>query len=556
MISQAINAIRRTGRSQKGFTLLEVVVVVAILAILVGLVLPNLSGIIGNARTTMVQGQLEKAREASFFFHADTGTWPDEYSDNDGDGYRQLTNGKETGGSLVTNWDGPYFERPFLSNGWGGVTRIMLDDASGRAHLNGYDFDISGTATPGSDCYLYFSKVPRKVCKTIDKKLDGTTDNYNHGTVIYHQANPSSDECGLGILIASAGISTISSPPLPSDWYDADWSCRKKITIDHDRVEADLNNFPVLVNLPSDSGLATGAQDDGDDILFTKSDGLTKLSHELEEYSSGTLVTWVEVPLLSSTSDTTLYMYYGNPSCPSQQDTEDVWDSNFKMVQHLEETSGTHYDSTSNDDDGIPHHGVAQNVTGRINGADGFDGSDDYLNVAESSSLQITTPGITIEAWVNITAFSGTHDGGDMYIVNKITSSNKKGYGLLQDTYYSRRKVGFYIGTGSANRLRSTTELTANNWYHLTGTYDGSKMRIYLNGELDNSQDLVLNITNAQKDLYIGNNYSGTTYLFNGKIDEVRISDVARGGNWIKTCYNNQNSPATFYSLGSEQHRS
>ena len=211
--------IRKTGRSQKGFTLLEVVVVVAILAILVGLVLPNFSGIIGNARTTMVQGQLEKAREASFFFHADTGTWPDEYSDNGGDGYRQLTNGKETGGSLVTNWDGPYFERPFLSNGWGGVTRIMLDDASGRAHLNGYDFDISGTATPGSDCYLYFSKVPRKVCKTIDKKLDGTTDNYNHGTVIYHQANPSSDECSLGILIAAGGGVATSAPPPPPPIY-------------------------------------------------------------------------------------------------------------------------------------------------------------------------------------------------------------------------------------------------------------------------------------------------------------------------------------------------
>src|SRR4030095_16897131 len=35
-------------------------------------------------------------------------------------------------------------------------------------------------------------------------------------------------------------------------------------------------------------------------------------------------------------------------------------------------------------------------------------------------------------------------------------------------------------------------------------------------------------------------------------IDEVRISDIARSANWITTCYNTENAPTTFSSMGSE----
>ena len=195
-----MNAIRKTRHSQKGFTLLEVVVVVAILAILVGLVLPNFSGIMKDAKTTMVQGQLEKAREACFFFHADTGTWPNEYSDNDGDGYRLLTNGKETGGGVIANWDGPYLERPFVTNEWGGVTRVLYDDPRLDSWVGTHSFSVSGTSTTGKDCYLGLDNVPRDVCKVLDKAIDGTDDGWNGGMVIYH--DPGDGKCLLGILMA------------------------------------------------------------------------------------------------------------------------------------------------------------------------------------------------------------------------------------------------------------------------------------------------------------------------------------------------------------------
>ena len=195
-----IHKLKSFPKGQKGFTLIEVMVIVAILSIIVGLDLPNFTGIVDKAKTTMVQGQLEKAREACFSFNADTGTWPNEYNDNDADGYRQLTNGLNPSGILLTGWNGPYLERSFVPNEWGGVTRVLYDDPRTGSWVGTHSFSIGGVATTGKDCYLGLNNVPREVCKTLDKTIDDTDDGYNGGMVIYH--DDGSGRCTLGILIA------------------------------------------------------------------------------------------------------------------------------------------------------------------------------------------------------------------------------------------------------------------------------------------------------------------------------------------------------------------
>jgi hypothetical protein len=124
-----------------------------------------------------------------------------------------------------------------------------------------------------------------------------------------------------------------------ADWYNPAWNYRKKISIDHTEVDANLTDFPVLVSLSSDQDLSINAQDNGDDILFTSSDGLTKLSHEIESFNKGNgeLIAWVNIPVLSSSTDTDIYLYYGNPACANQEDVTNVWDGNFKMVQHMDD---------------------------------------------------------------------------------------------------------------------------------------------------------------------------------------------------------------------------
>ena len=123
-----------------------------------------------------------------------------------------------------------------------------------------------------------------------------------------------------------------SGPTQTQLWNDCGWSYRRAITIDRTKVLADQTDFPVLINLPFDPSLAAHAQSTGNDIIFTLSDEQTKIPHKIESYTSttGALVAWVKIPALSSSVNTVLYMYYGNPSAPAQQDTMNTWSYRFK----------------------------------------------------------------------------------------------------------------------------------------------------------------------------------------------------------------------------------
>jgi hypothetical protein len=157
-------------------------------------------------------------------------------------------------------------------------------------------------------------------------------------------------------LIAVLALLSVATPAQAA-WYNSSWLYRKKLTIDYTKVGATLSHFAVLVSLTSDSDLAARARSDGYDILFTSSDGTTKLDHEIEKYISATgeLVAWVRIPSLSNSADTDIYMYYGYASATDQQNKTGVWNdnggtaTNYKGVYHLKETSGTTFaDSASN----------------------------------------------------------------------------------------------------------------------------------------------------------------------------------------------------------------
>jgi len=73
-------------------------------------------------------------------------------------------------------------------------------------------------------------------------------------------------------FLSSANINTSTTGQFTLS-TTTNWQYRKKITIDYTKVPSNLTNFPVLINLSSDSDLASKAQADGDDLYFTNSSG-------------------------------------------------------------------------------------------------------------------------------------------------------------------------------------------------------------------------------------------------------------------------------------------
>jgi hypothetical protein len=347
-------------------------------------------------------------------------------------------------------------------------------------------------------------------------------------------------------------------------WYNASWLYRKTITIDNTKVAETLTNFPVLVAVTSTDLRYTAsgghvASSLGYDILITSSDGVTKLPHEIEKYTSATgeLVAWVNVPSLSSAAPTVLYLYYGNAAATNQQQVASTWNSGFKGVWHLGEGAGTaSLDSTIN-----ANNGTLANITwptGRIGRATGFNDSSSENDLGSRSALSVTT-GLTVSCWVNSTANETdysrcfthaplSYDPWGEYALSLVGT----GVGAPSSNY-----VRFEVETGgSLAYFDSASAISSGAWHQIAGTWDGSMLRIYIDGAYSSQMSKSGTVTNYNNNNQIGFNKDesgGKSGYFYGGIDEVRVSNAARSAGWLLTEYNNQSNPGTFESFGTEE---
>lgn len=340
-------------------------------------------------------------------------------------------------------------------------------------------------------------------------------------------------------------------PPLgaqtqPPSWWNKDWQYRRTVTIDHTKVTGNQIDFPVLVDI-TDSNFIGKAQSNGNDFVFTDSSQV-QLNHEIELYDSsvGHLIAWVRVSSLSSTADTMLYVYYGNSGSANQQNPTGVWDTHFMMIQHLNEASGTLYDSTVNVNSGISQGGVSQGISGKINGATSYDGVNDYVQVANSASISGFDSAFTTSFWLKFDVTTGRQT-----IMNKYEASgNQRGYYI---DYDSTRGLGLFISSNgiSFRYWYASFSPIAGNWYYIVVVArSGAIPTFYINGQAVSttysSGTMTSIYDNALAPLYIGKSYTGR--YFCGTIDEVRVSDAARSSDWIATEYGNQVNPSNFLS--------
>jgi hypothetical protein len=352
-------------------------------------------------------------------------------------------------------------------------------------------------------------------------------------------------------------------------WYNSNWQYRKKLTIDSTKVGATLSSFPVLVSLTSDSDLAGRARSDGYDILFTSSNGTSKLDHEIEKYTSatGALVAWVRIPSLSNSADTDIYMYYGYSSATNQQNAAGLWSDGgsnyYKGVWHLKEsgngTVGEFKDSTTNANDGTGGGGTSTAVpaqtAGKLGNAQDFDGSNDYVRVADSASFDVGTGNMAISAWVYRHTDANYH--GIASHTNGTTSTDGWWFTLFNSADATPDSVN--LSMNATDHLSNASIVPLNTWTYFVAVKSGTTVSFYKNGALVNSVNHGQNINNSAGYFRIGMEGSTAgTANFDGLIDEVRFSSAARSSTWISTEYNNQSNPGPgtgsfFKTLGSQE---
>ncbi len=466
-------------------------------------------------------------------------------------------------------------------------------------------------------------------------------------------------------------------------------------------------NFPLLVQVISGDLITTPGGSvqsaSGYDIVFRGEDDPTcggagtspcMLDHEIEEYNGGAgiLIAWVRVPSLAA--GRVIHLYYGNPQITSPTSAAGaVFDANYVGVWHLNKTDTGGWNNQG-DSSRYANHGTGGDseapamttpTIGKIGIGQNFGNADltyDFIDAGEDTSLHVTGNQITLEAWLRHSIVPNTAHGcanpphvPNCPAVPSVSSPygiiNHKGYYdgyrlfLVGDPFQCPNPNGGAFGLtapclgfsvpGVTDTLYSsqygspaTDPMTSGTWHHAAATYDGTEMKMYVDGQpllaiggnFSGSRELMNgtcapvdcgsvgvggttvtfdtplpasvgaghvltfdarvggNVENflilskptattvtvspaaalnhvmatgsyritspfksgniapsmAEQAVWIGQadqpQNVGWSSEWEGDLDEVRVSNVARSAGWIQTQYNNQNSPATFYAVG------
>lgn len=338
---------------------------------------------------------------------------------------------------------------------------------------------------------------------------------------------------------------------------------KESITIDPTKCgSSDSSNFPMLFNSTiaalktvGNGGEVTNAN--GYDVMFSSADndyaGISKLDFEIERYnaSTGEYIAHVRVPTVSHSTPTVIYLYWGNALVStSQENKTGVWDTNFVGVYHLPDgTTLNVNDSTSNAVNGTNNGGTA--ITGQIDGGVGFAGAQ-YVDLGASNAVANVNGIASIEFWVKWTGTN--YNGSDQALV--FTASSGAGQVNI-GVYLTGNK--FHMVNDPSTDITCTASISDNNWRHVVMTRSGSTGNwtdtLYINGVQDKQQTGITTNPNGSVgsvNTAIGRYGAGPFFNATAQMDEVRVSKINRPVDWYITQFNNQNSPSTFYSLGSE----
>jgi len=323
------------------------------------------------------------------------------------------------------------------------------------------------------------------------------------------------------------------------------WAKRKKITIDSSKIDSDSDT-------------------DKKKVAFTKADGTTQLYAEIEQFDATNqkAVYWVSKSdwVISSSSDTEFYVYYDSSQSdnttyigdtPGSAPATNVWDSNYQGVwHHSQSPTGNILDSSSNGRDLTSSGSMTSDdlVDGKIAKGLDFDGTDDVL-YRSSGSVGLAN------AWTVEHIFKGDTWSGSQFLFSLRPSSGvANGIDIQNGTY--NYEIEFFDSNGSTIKdYARNSAFSTGTWYVLTVTWDGTNLKIYVNGTEDTNinkrTDGSGSQTSTDRIISLWARYTTSQYYFDGIGDEVRLSSTARSAAWIKASYNSGNN--TLLTFGSEE---
>jgi len=170
-----------------------------------------------------------------------------------------------------------------------------------------------------------------------------------------------------------------------------------------------------------------------------------------------------------------------------------------------------------------------------------FNGVNNYIDIGNSSPIRNFTNQITVSVWAKYSAYGG---GGQSYSVLAVKGTP---WTFLMEN--PSNKIRFRVTAGGQDLAAADSQThNLNQWYHFVGTYDGQNIKMYKDGMLVGTTPATGNLGVNDVSAKIGT-FTGTTYNFNGLIDEVRIYNRALSSTEVYQLYEYAPEPLFYWDF-------
>jgi len=344
----------------------------------------------------------------------------------------------------------------------------------------------------------------------------------------------------------------------PSEYpLSGNWSNRYTMTIDSSNIDADLIDFPIRIDLSNMTDVFSELSD-ADKLKmsvrhYDSTSSETECYTEIESYNSSaqTGVLWSKIPSISSSQDTTIYLYFDKTrsdnstyigvlgSTPAQT----VWSNDFGAVYHMNQ------DPSQAGGDEIKDSTVNANHGSCIGGDVLTSVSTTYCdtgvqfvgggNTSSIGAIQISSP-------LNVNKNVGTHQATmktgsswDTIICNYYSSTSSEYDRFYQGVNSSGDQ--FFV-TDRLNNVDGNSLLTSNHWYNVACTFDfdNDNYEFFYSGVSNGAFTPNYNAPSTLLGYMIGSMLVGVGGWFrvgDATFAELKISNVVRSDAWIKATY-------------------
>lgn len=339
------------------------------------------------------------------------------------------------------------------------------------------------------------------------------------------------------VLIAPGDTLRLAPIPLDSftgEDYDA-WPFSRTVLVKPAAagIQEGVGDFPLLIRLTSatfDFSLS-----DGKDFRFAGPGG-RPLPYEVDRWEVGSKLAeiWVHLDSLpSGGASFPITMYWGKRDAPDFSDGRSVFPS-FAASWHMREAINSSTDLLIRDASPSQAHAQGHFQAGLRKAVWGYGGlfqGSHFVRATGHPALKPETA-LTLSAWV----LAGATDSFGAEIMS------------MGDNYGLRIEPGgglTFFALDDTTRIAGTAadaKVSDGAWHHVAGVFDGSSLRVYLDGRERAAVPFSGPIAySLGTDFWIGKHGNGQSrYDFTGRIDEAQVSPSGRSPAWIRLAYENQ----------------